>query len=258
MQKPSALSCALPTAATQEEPQPQKQPEVKPEKQSETQSEKQPEAHPEKKLAKDSQKNQPLSRSAFVAQAGVIAALYAAATLVALLLLQGLAWGPVQFRVSEAVCVAALLTPAAVPGLTVGCVVANLIALVINGTGFLGLFDVVFGSLATCAGAAWCYKMRRLPKIALLGPVIANALIVPAYLPIVLSGMGFYTIPFTNISLEGAYLFMYLFGVVSTGIGEALVMYVLGLPLYSALAQFGVAGTGGKQTVRVARARRKN
>lgn len=243
MQKSSASSCALPTAATQEEAQPQRQ--------SEAQPEAQPKTQPEKSL----QKNQPLSRSAYVAQAGVIAALYAAATLVALLLLQGLAWGPVQFRVSEAVCVAALLTPAAVPGLTVGCILANLIALVINGTGFLGLFDVVFGSLATCVGAVWCYKMRARPKLALLGPVVANALIVPAYLPIVLSGMGFYTIPFTSISLEGAYLFMYLFGVVATGLGEALVMYVLGLPLYSALAQFGVAGTGGKCS---ARARRKS
>ncbi|MFR9169797.1 MAG: QueT transporter family protein, partial [Gordonibacter urolithinfaciens] len=95
-------------------------------------------------------------RSSYVAQAGMIAAVYAAATLVALLLLQGLAWGPVQFRISEAVCVLAVLTPAAVPGLTVGCIVANLIALAVNGTGALGLLDVVFGSLATFLGALWC------------------------------------------------------------------------------------------------------
>lgn len=187
-------------------------------------------------------KERALSRSGYVAQAGVVAALYAAATLVALLLLQGLAWGPVQFRISEAVCVAALLTPAAVPGLTVGCIVANLISLAVNGTGALGLFDVVFGSLATCVGAIWCWKMREHPKAAVLGPVIANALIVPAYLPIILQGMGFYTIPFTSISLEGAYLPMYLFGMVATGIGEALVMYLLGLPLYAALKRFGVGG----------------
>ena len=122
-------------------------------------------------------------RSSYVAQAGMIAAVYAAATLVALLLLQGLAWGPVQFRISEAVCVLAVLTPAAVPGLTVGCIVANLIALAVNGTGALGLLDVVFGSLATFLGALWCWKMRERPKLALLGPVIANAVVVPAYLP---------------------------------------------------------------------------
>lgn len=82
--------------------------------------------------------------------------------------------------------------------------------------------------------------MRERPKLALLGPVIANAVIVPAYLPLLLQGLGFYTIPFTSIALDGAYVPMYLFGLVATGIGEALVMYVLGLPLLSALKRFRV------------------
>ena len=47
------------------------------------------------------------------------------------------------------------------------------------------------------------WRMRRRPALALLGPVIANALIVPAYLPLMLQGMGFYTIPFTTIALDG-------------------------------------------------------
>ena len=170
-------------------------------------------------------------KTTYVAQAGMIAAVYAAATLITLLALQGLAWGPVQFRISEAVCVLAVLTPAAVPGLTVGS---------INGTGALGMLDVVFGSLATFLGALWCWKMRERPKLALLGPVIANALIVPAYLPLLLQGLGYYTIPFTSIALDGLYLPMYLFGVVATGLGEALVIYVLGLPLLSALKRFDV------------------
>ena len=177
-------------------------------------------------------------RTSYVAQAGMIAAVYAAATLITMFLLQGLAWGPVQFRISEAVCVLAVLTPAAVPGLTIGCAIANLVALAINGTGALGLLDVVFGSAATCIGALWCWKFRERPKIALLGPVLANALIVPAYLPILLQGLGFYTIPFTDISLDGAYLPMYLFGLVATAIGQALVIYVLGLPLLKALGRF--------------------
>ena len=175
-------------------------------------------------------------KTTYVAQAGMIAAVYAAATLITLLALQGLAWGPVQFRISEAVCVLAVLTPAAVPGLTI----ANLMALAINGTGALGMLDVVFGSLATFLGALWCWKMRERPKLALLGPVIANALIVPAYLPLLLQGLGYYTIPFTSIALDGLYLPMYLFGVVATGLGEALVIYVLGLPLLSALKRFDV------------------
>lgn len=180
------------------------------------------------------------TRTSSIAQAGMIAALYAAATCVALLLLQGLAWGPVQFRVSEAVCVLAALTPAAIPGLTVGCALANLISLVLNGTGALGLFDVVFGSLATLVGSYWCWKMRKRPALAVAGFVAANAIIVPAYLPLMLQGLGFYTIPFTSIALDGAYVPMYLFGLVATGVGEAVVMYSLGLPLLSALSKFHV------------------
>lgn len=180
------------------------------------------------------------ARTSYVAQAGMIAAVYAACTLVALLLLQGLAWGPVQFRISEALVVLAVFTPAAVPGLTIGCVIANLANMVISGTGVLGLLDVVFGSAATLVGALWCRKFAEKPAIALLGPVLANALIVPAYLPILLQGLGFYTIPFTTISLDGAYLPMYLFGLVATGIGEAVVVYVLGMPLIAALRKAGV------------------
>lgn len=174
-------------------------------------------------------------KTSYVAQAGMIAALYAGATLITLFLLHGLAWGPIQFRISEAIVVLAIFTPAAVPGLTIGCVIANLIACVVNGTGALGLFDVVFGSLATLLGALWCRKFRARPKLALLGPVLANALIVPAYLPILLQGLGFYTIPFTTINLDGAYPIMYVFGVIATGLGESLVVYVLGIPLIKAL-----------------------
>lgn len=172
-----------------------------------------------------------------IARIGVIAAVYAAATLVAILFLGGLAWGPIQFRISEAVTVLALFTADAVPGLTLGCIVANAANIVLGGTGTLGLLDVVFGSFATFLGALFTWKMRKRPAVALLGPVLANALIVPAYLPVMLSGLGFYTIPFTSISLEGSYPLMYLFGLVTTGVGEAVVLYVLGLPLARALSR---------------------
>ena len=172
-----------------------------------------------------------------VAHIGVIAALYAGLTLVTLLFLGSLAWGPVQFRVSEAACVLALLTADAVPGLALGCVIANLANIVLSGTGMLGMLDVVFGTLATALGAWFTWKNRRRPAVALLGPVIANALIVPAYLPLMLQGIGFYTIPFTNIAIDGAYPAMYAFGLLATGVGEAVVMYVLGLPLFRALSR---------------------
>ena len=176
-------------------------------------------------------------KSNYLARVGVIAATYAACTLIALLFLGSLAWGPIQFRVSEALCVLALFTPAAIPGLTLGCVIANVMNIVISGTGMLGMLDVVFGSLATFAGALFTWKMRRHPLVALAGPVLANALIVPAYLPLLLQGVGFYTIPFTTISLDNSWLFMYLFGLVTTGVGEAVIMYVLGYPLARSLAK---------------------
>lgn len=180
------------------------------------------------------------TRSLELAQTGVIAAVYTAATLVAMLVLQGLAWGPVQFRISEALCVVAVLAAPAVPGLTVGCIIANLVNTAVSGVGMLGLLDVIFGSLATFLGALWCRRFRDRPALAVAGFVLTNALIVPAYLPLMLQGFGYYTIPFTSISLDGAYLPMYLFGVVAVGIGEAVVMYVLGLPLLAALRKSGL------------------
>lgn len=181
-----------------------------------------------------------MKKSSFVARAGMIAAVYAALTLLTVTFLQGLAWGPVQLRVSEATCVLAVLTPAAVPGLAIGCVLANLLSIPLTGSGLLGLLDVVFGSLATLLGALWTRRFRGNLKVALLGPVIANALIVPAYLPILVKGYGFYTIPFTSVDIEGAFLPMYLFGVLAIGLGEAAVLYGIGFPLVKGLRRSGV------------------
>ena len=58
----------------------------------------------------------------------------------------------------------------------------------------------------------------------------------PAYLPLLLSGLGFYTIPFTTIALDNSYVLMYIFGVITTGIGEGVVIYAIGYQVYRALA----------------------
>lgn len=184
-----------------------------------------------------------MSKARYVAHAGVIAAVYGAATILTGQLMGVLAWGPVQFRVSEALTVAALFTPAAIPGLTVGSVVANLYNLALGGSP-LAILDVIFGSLGTLLGAAWTWRFRRRPAIALLGPVLSNALIVPAYLPLILKSlglMGTYQIPLLGIDLQGSWVLMYLFGVVTVGIGQAVVMYALGLPLASALRRMRVS-----------------
>jgi len=170
----------------------------------------------------------------------MIAAVYGALTLLTMQLLSFLAWGPVQFRVSEAVTVIAMLTPAAIPGLTIGSVVANLYTFVTTGSP-LALLDVVFGSLGTLLGALWMWRFHSKRMVALLGPVIFNALIVPVYLPLLVKGLGLYKVPFTDINLEGAWIPMYLFGVVAIGLGQAIVVYGLGLPLSIALDRMGLA-----------------
>jgi len=178
-------------------------------------------------------------RTRTIARAGVIAAVYAALTLIVLQLPGQLGWGLVQFRPSEAVTVLALFTPAAIPGLTIGTALANVFN--VGSAGPAALLDVVFGSLATFAGAVWTWRFRERTAVALAGPVIANALIVPAYLPVMLRAMGIDGIPFLGIGPGTAWPAVYLAGVVTIGIGEALVVYGLGWPLVVALRRLGLA-----------------
>ena len=179
-----------------------------------------------------------MKRSRYVAQAGVIAAVYAAATIVVLQLPAQLGWGLIQFRISEAITVIALFTPAAVPGLALGSIAANSYLATQVGLA-VAIWDIVFGSLATFLGALWTWRMRKRPLLALAGPVVTNALIVPAYLPILLAGLGLYEIPILGIDVESAWPLAYLVGVISVGVGQAVVIYGLGLPLVALLRRSG-------------------
>ena len=142
----------------------------------------------------------------FILRAAVVAALYAAVTL----LLAPISYGPLQFRVAEALTLLPMLTPAAVPGLFVGCVVANLMSPAVT------LLDVVFGSLATLGAATLTRRLRNRPAVAALPPVLINALVVGAVLAFS------YNLPFWLTALE-------------VGAGQLGVCYLLGLPLYYAL-----------------------
>lgn len=139
-------------------------------------------------------------------RAAVYAALYAALTLAPGL--SALAYGPVQFRVSEALMVFACFDPAAVVGLTVGCAVANL------GSPMVPL-DSIVGSLLTLAAGVVMYRIG--PRvIALAAPVAINALGVAAMLALVLD------LPYWASALW-------------VGIGEAAVLFTLGLALFVAV-----------------------
>lgn len=113
-------------------------------------------------------------KSAFIAKSAVIAALYVLLTLLSSLF--GLSGGVIQFRLSEALCLLPIFTPAAVPGLFIGCLLANILSGSV-------LWDVVFGSAATLFGALGAYALRKKrPFIAALPTVFANTLIVPPIL----------------------------------------------------------------------------
>ena len=101
-------------------------------------------------------------------QGAVIAALYVVLTLV----FAPISFGPIQLRIAEALCILPMFTPAAIPGLFIGCMLANLI-----GGGVI--LDVIFGSLATLIGAVCGYLLRKNRWLVPLPAVIANALIVP-------------------------------------------------------------------------------
>lgn len=110
-------------------------------------------------------------------QAALIAAMYVVLTWVANLL--RLANGVIQVRFSEALTILPFFTPAAIPGLFVGCIISNTI------TGS-AIWDILFGSLATLIGAFFTYKLRHISKwLAPLPPILANILVVPQVLRIV-------------------------------------------------------------------------
>lgn len=183
--------------------------------------------------------NRPM-RAQRVAQAGVIAAVYGALTFLVIQFGSVFSYGFVQFRLSEALTVVALLTPAAAPGLFIGSALANLSS--IAAFGALGLLDVVLGSLATLAGALWSWRFRRSTPLALFGPVLFNALIVPAYLPVMLGASGVTTIPLLGITTSSAWPVLYLAGVAGVGFGQAVVVYGLGWPLLTVLRRMKLPG----------------
>jgi uncharacterized membrane protein len=180
-----------------------------------------------------------------VATAGVIAAVYAVLTYIVLQFPLQLGSGIIQFRLSEALTVTACLTPAAIPGLTLGSVLANLDS--VAKAGPYGLFDVVFGSIGTLLGAVWMWRFRGRTPVALLGPVVANALIVPAYLPLMLKAMGLTDIPLFGLSLASSWPLLYGFGVLTVGIGQAVVVYGLGWPLLVVLRRMRLPGLEGAE-----------
>lgn len=111
-----------------------------------------------------------MNKSKYLTNAAVIAAAYIVLTLITNAL--GLANGAIQVRISESLCVLPMFTPAAIPGLFIGCMLSNIF------TGCV-IWDVIFGSLATLIGAVFTYNLRKYRRLAILPPIIANTVIIP-------------------------------------------------------------------------------
>lgn len=154
-----------------------------------------------------------------ITQGAIIAALYVVLTMIANAM--GLANYAIQVRFSEALCILPFFTVAAIPGLTIGCLIANVL------TGAM-IWDVLFGSLATLIGAIGTYLLRKYKFLMTLPPVVANAVIVPFILRY---GYGI-TWEWNGMDWAIPYF------AITVGIGEILSVCVLGSALLRALLPY--------------------
>lgn len=156
---------------------------------------------------KNTSNSNPLYR---MVQGAVIAALY----IVLFLAFQPIGSGVIQFRIAELLCVLPYFTPAAIPGLFIGCLISN----ILNGAIIL---DVAGGSLATLIGAVGSYLLRRNRYLVSVLPILANMLIIPWVLRL---GYG-----------SDAMIW---FSTITVGIGEFLAIGVLGQFLLTVLEKY--------------------
>lgn len=143
----------------------------------------------------------------FIVQAALIAAIYVVLTLV----FAPISFGEVQIRFAEMLTILPFFTPAAIPGLFAGCLIGNLIG------GSIPM-DILFGSLATLAGALGTYTFRKYKFLAPVFPIVANIIVVPQVL---FYGYG------VNLPIP--------FMMLTVGIGEVISCGILGMILLKAL-----------------------
>ncbi len=148
-----------------------------------------------------------MTRTKYLTQAAIIAAVYVVLTMI----FAPISYGQVQVRISEALTILPYFTPAAIPGLFIGCIIANIY-------GGAGLIDIVFGSLATLLAAFLSYKMPK-KYLVPLPPVIINAVVI-----------GFVLHFAINIPL--------LITMAWVGLGQLIACYGIGYPLMILLEKY--------------------
>ncbi|MBQ7385882.1 MAG: QueT transporter family protein [Ruminococcus sp.] len=165
-------------------------------------------------------------RTVFMVEASVIAALYIVLCYAQELILPSSATGAIQVRIAEALSVLVCFTPAAIPGLTVGCLVTNLLTVGVIPT------DLILGTLATFLACVTGYALRsvklfKTPFLTLLMPVIFNAIIIGLEIEIFYVEGAF---TFTGFLIQGALV----------GLGELIACIGLGIPLYLMLKKIDI------------------
>lgn len=153
------------------------------------------------------QKNK--KRVRFLCEAALIAAIYVILTYFCAAV--GMSSGAIQLRFSEALCIFGLFTPAALPGVALGCFMANLL------TG-CALWDIVFGSLASLIGMVGVIALKKFPYLALAPYALANMVIVPFVVKLVYGAPEALPLIFLTV-----------------GIGEIISVFGFGIPLYLVL-----------------------
>ena len=156
----------------------------------------------------------------FLTQAAVIAAIYVVLTI--FISAFNLASGAIQVRISEALTILPFFTPAAIPGLRIGCLLANLL------TGAV-IYDVIFGSIATLLAAVCTYLLRNHKIACTFPPVIFNMIIVPFVL---VYAYGIPAVYFHGVNVTIP------FNAMTVGIGEVISVCVLGSILMRVLAKY--------------------
>lgn len=154
------------------------------------------------------------SKTQFIITGALIAAAYAGLTYLSNVF--GLAYGPIQLRVSEVLTILPVFTPAAIPGLTVGCFISNI--------GSFNALDLIFGTTATLIAAILTYylrniKFKKLPLLAFLPPVLINAIIIGLEI-------AWFYLP------EGYSFWGFIISGIEVGIGQFIVCYAFGIPFY--------------------------
>lgn len=146
----------------------------------------------------------------YLTTAAMIAAIYA----VLCILLAPISYAAIQVRIAEALTILPAFTPAAIPGLTVGCLLANIL-------GGCPMLDIIFGTLATLIGAVGTYLLRSRKTLIWMPPVVSNTILVSIF--------SIY-IPFMGESDDSLWYIM-----LTVCIGELISVCILGYLLYFAL-----------------------